>query len=120
MTISDARDAGLDVQLLAADGTTIANSAAKDDANAQISLQLPTGYRWVVLASSKELSGLSPGAAGDIPVDVIKKVHTQSGYVAMIAGPYSLESAEQILREAHGIAADAYLSSGSGFVRIAR
>ena len=98
----------------------VANSETNDDANAQISLQLPTGYRWVVLASSKELSGLNPGAAGDIPVDVIKRVHTRSGYVAMIAGPYSLKSAEQILREAHGIAADAYLSSGNGFVRIAR
>lgn len=120
MTIEDAREAGLDVRLMDQSGAILERSGPNTAEPEMLPLKLPTGYRWIVLASAKTVSDLRKNGAIGLPADLIKTVETETGYVAMVAGPYRREDAERIVKNARGIPADAYLSSGNGFLRLAR
>jgi hypothetical protein len=103
LNAAQAKQAGIDLILLEADG-----SAERVENN--VVLQLPTGFRWIVLESSASLSTLKTLQYAD------QIVQTQNGYFAAVAGPYELTHAERLLLSEPFIPEDAYLSSGNGFV----
>ena len=83
-----------------------------------IPLQLPSGFRWIVLASSKAAGSL-PSIDDVLTPHTMIRVSTSTGYYALVAGPYTTESAAMLLDNwlRAGIApSDAYLSSGNGFL----
>ena len=109
MTIVDAQDAGLDVRLMDRNGKMIARSIPNKGDFKKLTLELPTGYRWIVLESATSVSSLNKNAASALPVDLLKTVETKSGYFALIAGTFRCEIAENILKEVKEIPRDAYL-----------
>lgn len=83
-----------------------------------IPLQLPRGYRWIVLASAKDVDSL-PRLDEAIFPHFTMTVSTSTGYLAAVVGPFTAESAEQLLANwilDASVPGDAYLSSGNGFV----
>ncbi len=103
LNASKARRAGIEVILLRADGTE-----ARIDEE-QI-LKLPSGFRWIVLESAMSPSLLHTAQIAD------QIVRTQNGYAASIIGPYEKSVAENLLLSKGLLTADAYLSSGNGFL----
>lgn len=103
LNAAKARQAGIDVVLLEADGseTTIEQETA---------LQLPSGFRWIVLESGTSPEMLKTAEFAD------QIVRTQNGYFASIIGPYEKAVAENLKSTITFIPSDAYLSSGNGFL----
>jgi hypothetical protein len=85
----------------------------------EIQMRLPTGYRWIVLESKKDPNDILVDGWEQmlgIPIVIVK---TRSGFSAAAVGPFKKDIAEQLVKDmlAAGVApADAYLSSGNGFL----
>ena len=119
LTVPLAREFGIAVTVFDDSGVSIGTPSSPIS---EVKLKLPTGFRWLVLASGSEF----------IPSDLIRYqeifgngriivVSTKSGSKAIAAGPYDLTTAENFkldLQSRQLIAQDAYLSSGNGFFAI--
>lgn len=85
----------------------------------EVSLSLPSGFRWIVLESKEDPNDIFAENWEDLlgkPVIVVK---TRNGFSAAAVGPFEKHSAEKLAEEmrASGLAPeDVYLSSGNGFV----
>ena len=86
-----------------------------------ISPALPSGYRWVVLASSSSIAGL-PNLPRAVSPATARIVLSESGSFALVAGPFTQSFAETLLADwmrNSTIPSDAYLSSGNRFIAFA-
>lgn len=103
LNAAKARQAGIDVVLLEANGSETRIHREKQ-------LKLPSGFRWIVLESKTSTSLLKTASRAD------QVVRTQNGYFASVVGPYEKSVAENLLLTKEFIPDDAYLSSGNGFL----
>jgi hypothetical protein len=103
LNASKAQKVGLDVVLLEADGPKIPTERAT-------ALNLPSGFRWVVLESRSSPENLKTAEFAD------QEVRTQNGYYASVIGPYEQSVAKKMMSSMSFIPSDAYLSSGNGFL----
>lgn len=112
LNANQAMQAGISHFLLEEDGTQIF-VGPKDEATSPASkrkpLKLDPGFRWVVLQSAKRKADLS------VEIAEALIVKTKNGYFAKVLGPFERATAEQLLNNP-SIPADAYLSSGNGFL----
>lgn len=103
LNAAQARRVGINLVLLEPNGT-----ATEIDDSA--SLRLPSGFRWIVLESALTSGGLKLAHLAN------QTVETSSGYYASVIGPFETDVAEQLVATLPFIPADAYLSSGNGFL----
>lgn len=108
----------LDIDVTLLDDQSVA--AEQPSLTIDVPLRLPTGFRWIVLASAGTEQQLQKSRYTSMfSTTQLLTVKTQSGYNALVAGPFMQTDAEELL--AHLVASgeipsDAYLSSGNGFV----
>jgi hypothetical protein len=119
LTIQSARRFGIAVNVLDENGA-LETPDGEEPHRGGIPLQLPSGFRWIVLASASD-PGLLPAERMLKIFDrrTLEVVKTRSGKFALVAGPYTQQIAEQgmaKLKEVGLIKADVFLSSGNGFV----
>jgi len=103
LNAAKARKVGIDVVLLEADGSEVTIER-------EVSLRLPSGFRWIVLESSTSPELLKTAELAD------QVVQTQNGYFASVIGPYEKFVADNLKMTKTFIPSDAYLSSGNGFL----
>lgn len=103
LNAAKAQQAGIDVVLLEADGAEV-------EIEREAVLQLPSGFRWIVLESSTSPALLKTVEYAD------QIVRTRNGYFVSIIGPYEESVAENLRLSREFIPSDAYLSSGNGFL----
>lgn len=119
LTIETANQLGITVDVLDIKEPTqgIRQFVPTDD----LPLQLPSGFRWIVLTSAPEKQGLLIAPfLRTFDTLALTIVQTHSGYFALVAGPFEQSVAELLVHEmtsTGAIPADAFLSSGNGFLR---
>jgi serine protease Do len=82
---------------------------------------LPSGYRWVVLASSSSIAGL-PNLSRAVYPATTRIVLSESGSFGLVVGPFTESFAETLLADwmrNSTVPGDAYLSSGNRFIAFA-
>lgn len=104
---ASADELGIAVHVVNPDGTEATAT--------QQPLQLPKGYRWIVLASAKTADALPPRLRKGLGQFRSLIVQTSNGNVAAVVGPFTQADAGAIIQTGDA-PADAFLSSGRGFV----
>jgi hypothetical protein len=115
LDIFSAKNVGIEVRVLG-----VTDSAEHEPAEdvASFPLQLPSGYRWIVLASARTRTALANQRVSVSPYPTLT-VATSTGYYALVTGPFTKDVAEQLLAQwtmSATVPSDAYLSSGRGFL----
>lgn len=82
---------------------------------------LPSGYRWVVFASARDMSNL-PNLTPVLSPQKTRVVLSENGNYGLVAGPFSEGEATRLIaiwKRNPTIPSDAYLSSGNRFISFA-
>lgn len=100
---------------------TSAPSAQSPVATNTVSPALPSGFRWVVLASSSSIAGL-PNLSRAVYPATTRIVLSESGSFGLVTGPFTEGFAQSLLDDwmrNSSVPNDAYLSSGNRFIAFA-
>jgi hypothetical protein len=98
LNLSVANEIGLQVSELSDDGRILDRTGGRiRDDESKVSLKLPSGYRWIVVESRSDPSGIDAAdwvARTGLHVSIVS---IRSGYSAVVLGPFSEGDAELVM-----------------------